>query len=91
VAPLLLAFAVVKELAVMPAATWWPRLVGSNGRACLTLIPLLSIGRLACTLLALRHGAPGRPTAADHVDVTSSTYVFARPAVTAIISPANYQ
>jgi hypothetical protein len=35
VAPLLLAFAVVKELAVMPAATWWPRLVGSNGRACL--------------------------------------------------------
>ena len=29
--------------------------------------------------------------AADHVDVTSSTHVFARPAVTAIISPANYQ
>jgi hypothetical protein len=28
---------------------------------------------------------------ADHVDVTSLTHVFARPAVTAIISPANYQ
>jgi hypothetical protein len=25
------------------------------------------------------------------VDVTSSTHVFARPAVTAIISPPNYQ
>jgi hypothetical protein len=67
VAPLLLAFAVVTELAVMPAATWWPRLVGSNARACLTLIPLLSIGPLACTLLALRHGAPTRPGLAGAV------------------------
>ena len=67
VAPLLLAFAVVTELAVMPAATWWPRLVGSNARACLTLIPLLSIGPLACTLLALRRGAPTRPGLAGAV------------------------
>jgi hypothetical protein len=61
VAPLLLAFAVVTELAVMPTATWWPRLVGSNARACLTLIPLLSIGPLACIFLALRQGAPTQP------------------------------
>jgi hypothetical protein len=67
VAPLLLVFAVVTELAVMPAATWWPRLVGSNARACLTLIPLLSIGPLACTLLALRHGAPTHPGLAGAV------------------------
>ena len=66
-APLLLAFAVVTELAVMPAATWWPRLVGSNARACLTLIPFLSIGPLACTFLALRHGAPTRPGLAGAV------------------------
>jgi hypothetical protein len=63
VVPLLLAFAVVTELAVMPAAAWWPRLVGSNARACLTLIPLLSIGPLACTLLA----APTRPGLAGAV------------------------
>jgi hypothetical protein len=37
-----------------------------------------------------RQGDTERPSA-DHVDVTSSTHVFARPIVTAIISPANYQ
>ncbi len=59
--PVLLVVAEAAELMVMPAATWWPRLVGSNARFCLILIPLLSIGPLACILLALRQGAPTRP------------------------------
>lgn len=66
-APALLVVAEAAELIVMPASTWWPRLVGSNARFCLILIPLLSIGPLACILLALRQGAPTRPGLAGAV------------------------
>jgi hypothetical protein len=44
-----------------------PRLVGHNARFCLTLIPLLSIGPLACLLAALREGAPSNPGLAGAV------------------------
>ncbi len=64
-APLLLLSAVVVELAVVPAHTWAARLVGNNARFCLTLIPLLSIGPLVCLLLALRQGAPEKPSEAS--------------------------
>jgi hypothetical protein len=66
-APILLVVAEVAELIVTPAPTWWPRLVGTNARFCLTLIPLLSIGPLACILLALRQGAPTNPGLAGAV------------------------
>ena len=66
-APLLLAIAVSVELFVTPASDWLPRLIGSNARFCLTLIPLLSIGPLACLLLALRQGAPTKPGLAGAV------------------------
>jgi hypothetical protein len=36
-------------------------MVGVNARLCLTLIPLLAIGPLACLLAALRQGAPSSP------------------------------
>lgn len=49
------------ELSVMPPETWGARMVGHNSRLCLTIIPLLSAGPLACFLFALRHGAPGSP------------------------------
>ena len=71
-APALLVTAEVAELIVMPAPTWWPRLIGSNARYCLTLIPLLSIGPLACLLLALRQGAPTKPGLAGAVAGTRS-------------------
>jgi len=57
IAPALLACAAVVELLVLPESQWMPRLVGHNARFCLTLIPLLSIGPLACLLAALREGA----------------------------------
>src|SRR5206468_12019019 len=40
------------------------RLVGSNSRVYLTAIPLLALPLLAAGLIALRHGAPGRPAVA---------------------------
>ncbi len=60
-APLLLACAALIELLVLPESQWMPHLIGHNARFCLTLIPLLSIGPLACLLAALREGAPSNP------------------------------
>ena len=67
IAPALLACAAVVELLVLPESQWMPRLVGHNARFCLTLIPLLSIGPLACLLAALRAGAPSSPGLAGAV------------------------
>ena len=61
IAPALLACAAAVELLVLPESQWMPHLVGRNARLCLTLIPLLSIGPLACLLAALRAGAPSSP------------------------------
>jgi len=65
--PVLLAVAVLAELVAAPASAWWPRLLGSNAKYCLSLIPFLSIGPLACILLALRQGAPTEPGRAGAV------------------------
>ncbi|WP_426440463.1 NrsF family protein [Bradyrhizobium genosp. P] len=59
--PLILGCAVLVELIMVPESLWTSRLVGSNARVCLTLIPLLAMGPLACFLVALRRGAPTRP------------------------------
>jgi hypothetical protein len=67
IAPALLAGASVIELLVLPESQWMPHLVGRNARLCLTLIPLLSIGPLACLLAALRAGAPSSPGLAGAV------------------------
>ena len=66
-APILLGGAVVAELLVMPESTWMTRLVGSNARHCLTLIPFLAAAPLACLLIALRQGAPTRPGVAGAI------------------------
>jgi hypothetical protein len=67
IAPALLACAAAVELLVLPESQWMPHLVGHNARYCLTLIPLLSIGPLACLLAALREGAPSSPGLAGAV------------------------
>ncbi|VTZ26720.1 conserved membrane hypothetical protein [Methylocella tundrae] len=64
VPPALLAIGVGVELAVVPAAQWGPRLVGSNSMACLKSIPFLGFAPLIATLFALRNGAPERPALA---------------------------
>ena len=62
IAPLcLLAVGVAVELALAPRALWMTRLIGSNWRHCLMLIPLLSIFPLGALIAALRAGAPRYP------------------------------
>ena len=62
VAPLLLIVAVIVELLTLPPARWATQAIGTNNVWCLTLIPLLALAPLACTLHALRQAAPTRPT-----------------------------
>ncbi len=64
IAPGLLLIAAGVELAAIPAGQWGSRWLGSNAVLCMTFIPLIGIGPLAVFLVALRHGAPTRPTLA---------------------------
>jgi hypothetical protein len=59
--PTILMSAVLVELTKLPSALWGSTIMGTHAQNCLTLIPLLSIGPLACILLALRKGASTRP------------------------------
>jgi hypothetical protein len=61
-APTILVCATVTELMILPAGRWATALIGHNSRVCLTVIPLLSIGPLACFLTALRRGASVNPS-----------------------------
>jgi hypothetical protein len=58
---LLLTMGIAAELAISPAASWRPLLVGQNAGVCLVLIPLFSLPPLLAALTGLRHGAPSRP------------------------------
>jgi hypothetical protein len=60
----ILAAAVVLELLFVPESNWWVRMIGSNSRWCLAFVPIFSIPPLAAFLIALRQGAPARPTMA---------------------------
>lgn len=60
-APLLLVLACGIELSAIDPALWKARLVGSNARDCLTIIPMLSVPLFVAALIALREGAPTRP------------------------------
>ena len=63
-APVLLAAAVIGELALVDPTDWSARLIGENSRVCLSAIPFLSLPLLAATLYVLRSGAPTRPALA---------------------------
>ncbi|MCA0277783.1 MAG: NrsF family protein [Proteobacteria bacterium] len=65
--PALLAIAVATELALVPAAEWQARWVGTNWLVCLTFIPLIGIGPLAIFIAMLRRAAPTRPSLAGAV------------------------
>lgn len=66
-APLLLAVAVVTELFALTPDSWSAKAIGSNGLVCLSYIPLIGIGPLGAFLMALRQGAPTRPTLAGAI------------------------
>jgi hypothetical protein len=63
-APVLLAGGVMIELLTVPHQAWSAHLLGHNAAGCLTFIPLISLGPLACLLAALRSGAPRHATLA---------------------------
>jgi hypothetical protein len=62
--PALLVAGVLVEMYVLPADHWSVYMIGSNAKACVSLIPLFAMAPLAGALLALRRGAPSNPTAA---------------------------
>ena len=64
IVPLLLAVAVLMEMYLLPTDHWSVYMIGSNSKACVSLIPVFSLAPLAGALLALRRGAPSHPTAA---------------------------
>lgn len=65
--PLLLAIAVIAELATLPRAGWVHRLHGHHAAFCMAYISILAIAPLAALLLALRQGAPRRPSVAGAI------------------------
>lgn len=64
VPPLLLAAGVGIQMAVMPAESWLPGLLGNSAMACVVLVVLLSLPLAGALLLGLRHAAPTRPALA---------------------------
>lgn len=60
-APVMLVLAALAELIVMPSASWMPRLIGTNARFCLVVIPSLSVVPLLAFFWALRRSAPANP------------------------------
>lgn len=57
----LLAAGIGGEMMMPQRLPMMTRLVGSNSKICLTLIPALSLPLLIAALIGLRHGAPSRP------------------------------
>lgn len=60
----LLIAAVAVELYVLPSQSWEIQMMGHNARFCMMFIPMLALAPLTGLMLALRHGAPERPTLA---------------------------
>jgi hypothetical protein len=67
IAPALGLMAVIAELLALPGGAWAMSAIGKNAINCLTFIPLFGIAPLAILILALRRGAPTRPTLAGAV------------------------
>ena len=61
ISPAILIVAVIVELNVLPERLWVMTLIGNNAKHCMTMIPMLALGPLACLLVALREGAPTKP------------------------------
>ncbi len=67
VTPALMLIAIIAELVVISPSEWTVRMVGRNGRYCLTIIPLIGLLPLALLLTATRYGASTRPRLAGAI------------------------
>src|SRR5262249_24596874 len=50
------------EVVALPDALWEPKMIGVNGLVCLASIPFFALPMLIAAIVALRHGAPTRPS-----------------------------
>ena len=57
----ILAACISGEMMMPQRVPMMTRLVGSNSKICMTVIPTLSLPLLVAALIGLRHGAPARP------------------------------
>jgi hypothetical protein len=60
-APAMIVLACIAEMAVVPRAEWFSRMVGHNAVHCLMLVPIMAMAPLTGLFLALKHGAPTDP------------------------------
>ncbi len=58
---------IVCEMMIPQRLPMMTRLIGSNSRICMTVIPLLAVPVLVAALIGLRHGAPARPAVAGAI------------------------
>ena len=58
---------IVCEMMIPQRLPMMTRLIGSNSRICMTVIPLLAVPVLVASLIGLRHGAPARPAVAGAI------------------------
>ena len=64
---ILIALGIMAEMMMPHERPWLTRMIGNNAMACMASIPLFALPFLAAALLALRRGAPARPTLAGAV------------------------
>jgi hypothetical protein len=64
---ILISLGIMAEMMMPPERPWLTRMIGNNAMACMASIPLFALPFLAAALLALRRGAPSRPTLAGAV------------------------
>lgn len=64
---ILIALGIMAEMMMPHERPWLMRMIGNNAMACMASIPLFALPFLAAALLALRRGAPARPTLAGAV------------------------
>ena len=62
IVPAVLILAVLAELLALPRSSWMTKLVGTNSVLCLLSIPFFATPMLIAALMALRGGAPTRPS-----------------------------
>jgi hypothetical protein len=60
-APAMIVFACIAEMAAVPQGEWFLRMIGHNAVHCLMLVPIMALAPLAGLFLALKHGAPTDP------------------------------
>jgi hypothetical protein len=76
-APAVLLVGIILELFALPAEQWLSAMVGLNSHGCIVTIPILALAPLLVLIMAIRQGAPTRPTFAGAVAGLAATGIAA--------------